>query len=127
MSEIYAMRRANGDWFALEGHGRLRVPLFHTSQDAMMARSHNCEMMLFKPVALDACLLREIVPGSAGIYVEFCMVNDPFTSLSLGSVVKHSELVLLMNNPIEGQTIPHEANGSAVSSISTPPQSEWWN
>jgi hypothetical protein len=127
MSEIYAMRRANGDWFALEGHGRVRVPLFHTSRDAMMARSHNFEMMLFKPVALDACLLREIVPGSAGIYVEFCMVNDPFTSLSRGSVVEHSELVLLMNNPIEGQTIPHEANGSPVSSISTPLQSEWWN
>ena len=26
MSDIYAMRRANGDWFALEGRGRLARP-----------------------------------------------------------------------------------------------------
>jgi hypothetical protein len=127
MSEIYAMRRANGDWFALEGQGKLRVPLFHTSHDAVMARLRNLGMRLFKPVALDACLLREMVPGGAGSDVEFCMVNDPFTSLNHGSLVEHSELVLLMNNPIEGQTIPSNGNGSNVSAISTPPQSEWWN
>jgi hypothetical protein len=38
MKEIYAMRRANGDWFALEDHARLQVPLFHSSHEAMMAR-----------------------------------------------------------------------------------------
>jgi len=127
MSEIYAMRRANGDWFALDGHGRLRVPLFHNSHDAMMARLRNFGMLLFKPVALDARLLGEIVPVGAGSDVDFCLVNDPFASLKHSSLVEHSELVLLMNNPIEGQTVPHNGNGFHVSAISTPPQSEWWN
>ena len=127
MNEIYAMRRANGDWFALEGHGRLRVPLFHSSQDAMMARLRNFGMLLFKPVSLDARLLREIVAGGAGSDVDFCMVNDPMASLKHGSRVEHSELVLLMNIPIEGQTVPRNGNAFHGSAISTPLQSEWWN
>lgn len=35
---IFATQRANGDWFAFEHHGRVRVPLFHSSRDAMIAR-----------------------------------------------------------------------------------------
>jgi hypothetical protein len=31
MTDLYAVRRANGDWFALEDEGRLRVPVFHSS------------------------------------------------------------------------------------------------
>jgi hypothetical protein len=127
MNEIYAMQRANGDWFALEGDRRLRVPLFHSSQDAMMARLRNFGMLLFKPVSLDARLLREIVAEGAGSDVDFCMVNDPMASLKHGSLVEHSELVLLMKNPNEGQTVPRNGNGFHGSAISTPPQSEWWN
>jgi hypothetical protein len=121
------MRRANGDWFALEGHGRLRVPLFHSSHDATMARLRNFGMLLFKPVSLDARLLKEIVSAGAGSDVDFCLVNDPFASLKHGSLVEHSEILLLMNNPIEGQTAPRNGNGFHVSAISTPLQSEWWN
>ena len=29
MSGMFAMRRANGDWFAFEEHGNLRVKLGH--------------------------------------------------------------------------------------------------
>jgi hypothetical protein len=127
MNEIYAMRRANGDWFALKDHGRLRVPLFHTSHDAMMTRLRNVEMLLFKPVALDTRLLGEIMPVGAGSDVDFCLVNDPFASLKHSSLVEHSELVSLMNNPTAGQIIPRNGNSSHVSAVSTPPQSEWWN
>jgi hypothetical protein len=121
-NEIYAMRRANGDWFALEGHGRLQVPLFHSSHDAMMARLRNFGMLLFKPVALDARMLREIVPEGGGSYVDFCMVNDPFASLDHGNRVEQAKLVLLMNNPLEGN-----GNGSRDSGLKTHTQSEWWN
>ena len=38
MNDMYAMRRANGDWFALDDHGRFRVPLFSSSQGGLMAR-----------------------------------------------------------------------------------------
>ena len=80
MTEIYGMRRANGDWFALERHGRLRVPLFHSTDEALMARLRNFGMLLFEPVALDAKLLETIAPGGDSD-VDFCMVNDPFASL----------------------------------------------
>lgn len=112
MSEIYAMRRANGDWFALEGHGRLRVPLFHSSHDAMMARLRNFGMLLFQPVALDARLLREIVPVGAGSEVDFCMVNDPFAGLNRGTLVEQAQLDLQMRNPDERPTVPRNGNGS---------------
>jgi len=53
------MRRANGDWFALDDDGKPRVPLFHSSHDAFMARLRNFEMLLFSPIALDDQLLSE--------------------------------------------------------------------
>ena len=31
------MRRDNGEWFAVDDQGSLRVPLFHTAADAMLA------------------------------------------------------------------------------------------
>jgi hypothetical protein len=122
MSDIYAMQRANGDWFALEDHGRFRVPLFHSSHDAMLARLRNFGMLLFKPVALNARLLKEIAPG--GSDVDFCMVNDPFASLGRGSLVEHAELALLMNNPVARQTVPRNGNGFHEPGLSTLPQSD---
>jgi hypothetical protein len=125
MNDIYAMRRANGDWFVLEDHGRTRVPLFHSSHDAVMARLRNFGMLLFKPVALDARLLKQIAPAG-GNEVDFCMVNDPFASLKRSSRVKHSELALLMNNSREVEAVPRSGNDNHASVV-TSPQSEWWN
>lgn len=103
MKEIYAMRRANGDWFALEDHARLQVPLFHSSNDAMMARLRNFGMLLFEPVALDAQLIKEVALAGTGSDVDFCIVNDPFASLTRGSHIAQAQLALLMSNPREGQ------------------------
>jgi hypothetical protein len=105
------MRRANGDWFALEGKGRLRVPLFQSTHDAMMARLRNFGMLLFEPVALDARLLEEVAPAGAGSDVDFCMVNDPFGSLTRSPHIAHAQLALLMNSPNDPQTVPAKGNG----------------
>ena len=105
MKEKYAMRRANGDWFALEDHGRLSVPLFHSSHDALMARLRNFGMLLFEPVALDAQLLKEVAPAGAGSDVDFRIVNDPFGSLNGGSHLARAQLALLMSNPSPGQRV----------------------
>ena len=67
MSEIYAMRRANGDWFAFEGRGRLRVPLFHSGHDAMMAGLRNFGMLLFDRWRSTLSLLKEMVPPEAKV------------------------------------------------------------
>jgi len=97
MSVIYAMQRANGDVFALDEKGRFCVPLFHSSRDAMTARSRNSDMLLFKPVALDARLLQELVP-KAGQNVDLLLVKDPLRSLKRGDLVDHAELVSIAAN-----------------------------
>jgi hypothetical protein len=96
MSDIFAMQRANGDVFALDDRGRFCVPLFHSTLDAMTARSRNADMLLFKPVALDSRLLREIAPDGARNNVDLLLVKDPLRSLKRGCPVEHAELVLLV-------------------------------
>lgn len=110
MKEIYAMRRANGDWFALEGHGRLCVPLFQSSHDALMSRLRNFGMLLFDPVALNGELLSDVAPAGAGGDVDFCMVADPFASLTRGSRLTHAQVASLMNSPNQHRTVSGNAN-----------------
>jgi hypothetical protein len=51
------MRRANGDWFALDDSGRFRVPLFRSSWEGTLASIRHGGMMLFNPVVLDGSAL----------------------------------------------------------------------
>ena len=110
VSDLYAMQRANGDVFAVEDHGRFRVPLFHSGHDGMMARLRNVGMQLFKPVALDARLLKEIVPVGGAAELDFWLVNDPLVSLNRGHSVEYAELARLMHRPIELQVVPRNGN-----------------
>lgn len=105
MKQIYAMQRANGDWFAMDHQGHFAVPLFHSSRDAMVARSRNWEMLAFKPVALNAGLLKQLVPVGDASDVEFWLVDDPLTSLSRGRPVNHVELALLIGEPLDLPTV----------------------
>jgi len=98
MSGIYAMQRANGDVFALDNKGRFCVPLFHSISDAMTARLRNGDMLLFKPVALDARLLRELEPKGGQNNVDLVLVKDPLRSLKRGDQVDHADLVLMVGN-----------------------------
>jgi len=109
MNAVFAMQRANGDWFALDHHGGLRVPLFHSVHDAMMARLHNFGLLLFKPVVVDALFLKEVVPLPGEDEVDFSMVDDPFASLNSGSIVGRRELARLIR-PDEHQSIEHNGN-----------------
>ena len=96
MSDIYVMQRANGDLFAFDDHGRFGVPLFSSHGEAMIARSHNLDMLLFKPVALNASLLRELGPTSDGTDVDLRLVKDPLLNLKRGSLVEHAQLAQLL-------------------------------
>jgi hypothetical protein len=101
MNDIYAMQRANGDWFALDDHGRFRVPVFRSSRDAMQARQRNAEMLLFKPVALDARALKEIIPRGDGNNVDFWLADDPSVNLKRGRLLEHAQLALLVRESVE--------------------------
>ncbi|HLL75837.1 MAG TPA: hypothetical protein VK421_11310 [Pyrinomonadaceae bacterium] len=96
MTTVYAMQRANGDWFALDDHGRLRVPMFSSVLDGMRARVDIWGMRLFKPVALDGRKLKELVPADGVGDVELWLVDSPFTSLRRGRPVDRAELSQLM-------------------------------
>jgi hypothetical protein len=115
MSDIFAMQRANGDWFAVDHNGGLCVPLFHSIHDAMMARLHNFGLLLFKPVVVDALFLKKIAPLPGEEAVDFCIVDDPFDSLNRGSIVGRRELALLIRAN-EHQSIEHNGNASPASS-----------
>ena len=92
------MQRANGDVFALDHNGGFCVPLFHSSGDAMTARSRNTDMLLFKPIALNNRLLREIAPERGRSDVGLLLVEDPLRKLKHGRLIEHAELVLLVGN-----------------------------
>ena len=96
MSSLYAMQRANGDWYALEERGRFRVPLFSSQWGGMLARVSHWGMRLFKPVALDARSLEELVPADGVTETDFWLVDDPFTSLSRGRPIDRAQLSALV-------------------------------
>lgn len=96
MTNLFAMRRANGDWYALDDHGRFRVPVFSSAWGGMMARVSHWGMRLFKPVALDSRALEELVPGDGAGETDFWLVEDPFTSLSRGHLIDRAQLSLLV-------------------------------
>ena len=101
MSGIYGMPRANGDWFALDDRGRLRVPLFSSERDGMLARADHWGMHLFKPVALDARTLNELVPADGVSDTDFWLVDNPFTNLNRGRLIDRAQLSLLVQDATE--------------------------
>lgn len=98
MSEMYAMQRANGDWFALEDAGRLRAPVFHSSGEAIHARTLNAGMSLFKPVLLDEGALQEFAPTQTEAGACFWLVDNPSVNLQRGRPVEYAQLALLVRD-----------------------------
>ena len=123
MSNIYVMQRANGDVFALDHHGRFRVPLFNSSSDAFLARLRNLGMLLFKPVQLDAGLLNQLVPLGGAAEVDFWLVSDPLVNLKRGRLVQPQQLALLMGKRIKLKTVSGNAISDGTPSLSLPPHS----
>jgi hypothetical protein len=101
MNNMFAMQRANGDWFAFADNGRLRMPVFSSSRDAMQARMNNAGMMLFKPVALDEHAVNEIVSDEDKSDVYFWLVDNSSTNVSRGHTIERTELALLIHETAE--------------------------
>ena len=100
MSNLYAMRRANGDWFTLEDDGKLLVPVFHSSHDAFMARLQTVEMLVFSPISLDLRLLNKIADGRTES--AFCLVDNPFASLKRGHKLSQAQVMSLLTSVAPG-------------------------
>jgi hypothetical protein len=124
MSDIYVMQRANGDVFALDDHGRFRVPLFNSNSDAFLARLRNLGMLLFKPVQLDAGLLKQLVPVGGAAEVDFWLVNDPSINLNRGRLVQLEQLALLTRKRVKLKTVRGYATSNETRSVSMSPHSD---
>jgi hypothetical protein len=101
MSSLYAMQRANGDWFALDDDGHLRMPVFRSSAAAMHARSGHWGMFLFKATVFDEHALKELASEAGGGELRFWLVDDPFVNLGRGRLLDHTQFDLLMHNGSE--------------------------
>jgi hypothetical protein len=96
MGAIYAMQRANGDWFALEQREGFRVPVFSSNREAMQARAFNVEMLVFKPVLVDERALKDLAPTNDERPAHFWLVKDECVNMKRGVALQHSELAGLI-------------------------------
>ena len=97
MKTLFAMRRANGDWFALDDQGSFRVPVFQSSGEAMLARSRDTGMECFRPVVLDAAAFKNLTTTDEGKAC-FWLVADPLMKLSRGRALDRKQLEQFMRN-----------------------------
>jgi len=93
---MYAMQRANGDWFALNQREGFRVPIFSSNREAMQARAFNVEMLVFKPVLVDERALRDLALVDSQAPSHFWLVNDACVNMKRGVALEHSELAALI-------------------------------
>jgi hypothetical protein len=91
MKSLFAMRRANGDWFALDDKGSFRVPVFHSSGAAMTARMQDSGMECFRPVIIDEAGFKNLTTTDGG-KASFWLVTDPLMKLSRGRALDHRGL-----------------------------------
>ena len=94
MSELFGMQRANGDWFALSDNGNLRLTVFFSVAEAMLARSRNTELECFRPVALDRSALDALKATINGT-VCFSLVSDASRKLQRARPISFEELTTL--------------------------------
>ena len=97
MKSFYGMRRANGDWFAVYDDGQLRMPIFKSSGDAMIARSRDIGMECFRPVVFDVSALEQL-RRTDGDTASFLFIADPSRNLKYGLRRTFTELAPLMVN-----------------------------
>lgn len=92
---FFAMRRANGDWYAVADNGGLGVPIFNSSRDAVTARLRDPGMECFRPVKFDAGALEEL-KRTDGHNASFLLISDPSRHLKHGLRLSFIELAPLM-------------------------------
>ena len=100
MKTFFAMRRANGDWFALDDDGLFRVPVFHSNGAAMVARARDAGMECFRPVPLDDISFKNLTTTDEGKAC-FWLIDDPLMKLSRGRSLDGKDLAQLMKNGAE--------------------------
>jgi hypothetical protein len=92
LSDLYSLRRANGDWFAVDAEGAFRVPVFRSSVEALQARAYNIQMLVFNPVLLDERHLADLGRMTSSGSSHFWLVDQPAVNLKRGRRLEHAQL-----------------------------------
>ena len=100
MKTFYAMRRANGDWYAVADKSNLQVPIFKSRDDAMTARSRDSGMECFRPATFDVRALEEL-RRTDGHTASFLMISDPSRHLKHGLRLGFTDLAPLIVDSTE--------------------------
>ena len=95
MKTFYAMRRANGDWYAVADKGNLQVPIFKSRGDAMTARLRDSGMECFRPVTFDVRAFEEL-QRTDGNTASFLIISDPSRHLKHGLRLGFTDLAPLI-------------------------------
>ena len=101
MRQMYAMRSANGDWFAIDQNGHLHVPVFRSRSAALCARARNSGMRLLRPAVLDTQALQDLAPADQACAVRFWLVDNPSADPICGYPLEHAQLSLLVRDLIK--------------------------
>lgn len=98
MSRMYVMRCVNGDWFVLDDHGHLLVPVFYSNREAMRARDCHCELLPFTPVMLNERSLKDMEWADGECLVSFWLVQSSSTELERGYPLNFAQIALLVSD-----------------------------
>ena len=94
MGDVYVMRRANGDLFTEEVQGKVRIPVWSSTDAVDRYEARNPELSVFMPARLDRLLLNKLKTLTNEAPVEFFLLSkeDPNASLFEGRPIMAEEI-----------------------------------
>jgi hypothetical protein len=94
--EMYAMRRAGGEWYAVVNGAGLHVPVFRSRGDTVRARLRNWRMLFCKAVRLDERAVKDLATREGETRMTFWLVDDPWAGPESGRALDHGQLARLI-------------------------------
>ncbi len=96
MSELFVMRRANGNLFTRETNGELVIPVWSSRGAIARYKERNPELMIFLPARLDRSTIKRVTSGSgAEVATQFFLLSDdaPDAYLDEGRLIAPEEII----------------------------------
>jgi hypothetical protein len=95
MSELFVLRRANGNLFTQEINGKLVIPVWSSRDTVARYKERNPELMIFLPARLDRSTIKKVKsgPGDEGAAQFFLLSEDaPDAYLDEGRLITSEEI-----------------------------------
>ena len=95
MSELFVMRRANGNLFTQEIDGKLVIPVWSSRETVARYRERNPELMIFLPARFDRSTMKKVKSGlgEEGTAQFFLLSEDaPDAYLDEGRLITPEEI-----------------------------------